>query len=385
MGRDRITLALPRSDSDLGPGDVIEVPLGNGPQRFRIDRVEETSARQVEAVRVEASVYRPQPDVPELIVGRARPGQGQPHVEFLDLPLLTGEEDPYAPWISATREPWNGPLAVFAAPQDYAYFQAAEITRSATVGTTLTALAGAAPGRWAEQSVDLRLSSGAVESRPALDVLNGANAAALRHGGSGDWEVIQFRDAALIGPETYRLSRLIRGQSGTDGAMPDLLPAGADFVLLDGAAEQVPLGLSALGLERHYRVGPATRGYDDPSYAHLTATPTGVGLRPYAPAHLRAERQGNGDIALRWIRRTRIGGDSWTSAEVPLGETAESYRVNILLGGSVVRELSASTPGTTYSAAAQAADGATGAIEFSVAQLSEIYGPGAEARISFNG
>ena len=44
------------------------------------------------------------------------------------------------------------------------------------------------------------------------------------------------------------------------------------------------------------------------------------------------------------MRRTRIGGDSWDGVEVPLGEDAERYEIDILDGSDVVRTLAATTP-----------------------------------------
>ncbi len=38
----------------------------------------------------------------------------------------------------------------------------------------------------------------------------------------------------------------------------------------------------------------------------------------------------DGGVTIRWIRRTRADGDSWTG-EVPLGEDSERYEVDILV------------------------------------------------------
>ena len=81
----------------------------------------------------------------------------------------------------------------------------------------------------------------------------------------------------------------------------------------------------------------------------------GLGLKPLSPVHVRASRAG-GDVTIGWIRRTRIGGDSWETPEVPLSEDFESYEVDVLDGADVVRTLTASAPSVVYTAAAQAAD-----------------------------
>jgi hypothetical protein len=103
----------------------------------------------------------------------------------------------------------------------------------------------------------------------------------------------------------------------------------------------------------------------------------GLGLKPLSPVHVRGLRAG-GDVLLSWIRRTRLGGDSWETPEVPLGEDAESYEVDILDGGSVVRTLASATPTVTYTAAQQAADFGSSlpAYDIRVYQLSASYGRG---------
>ena len=80
-----------------------------------------------------------------------------------------------------------------------------------------------------------------------------------------------------------------------------------------------------------------------------------MGLKPLCPVHVRGARSG-GDLAITWMRRTRIGGDSWDAVEVPLGEDSESYEVDILDGATVKRTLAATTPAATYTAADQTAD-----------------------------
>ena len=71
--------------------------------------------------------------------------------------------------------------------------------------------------------------------------------------------------------------------------------------------------------------------------------------------HVRGTRA-SGDLAITWVRRTRIGGDSWDAAEVPLAEDEERYEIDILDGPDVIRTLTATTPSATYTAADQTAD-----------------------------
>ena len=157
---------------------------------------------------------------------------------------------------------------------------------------------------------------------------------------------------------------------------------GTDFVLLNGAVSQVDLAAAERGLDRHYRIGAAHLPLDDDSYVHHIFAGQGVGLRPYAPVHLRALV--DGDVAVSWVRRTRVEGDVWQSYEVPLGEEREAYLVRVSSGGAVLREVEVLTPEFSYTSAMQAVDGASGVIDFDVAQISDRFGAGPFSRGTVN-
>ena len=77
--------------------------------------------------------------------------------------------------------------------------------------------------------------------------------------------------------------------------------------------------------------------------------------------------------------RTRIGGDSWEGAEVPLGEERERYEVTLQQGARVLA-LSVDAPSAAVTAADQRrvfGDVLKGAAQLRVAQLSAVYGRGA--------
>ncbi|MEO0912455.1 MAG: glycoside hydrolase TIM-barrel-like domain-containing protein, partial [Pseudomonadota bacterium] len=383
VGRDAISFALPRSSQRIGLGDVVEVSGAARARLYRIDRIEEGFARKCEGQRIERDLYVSRVRRPEVIAGQPLSRAAQLYAEFLDLPLLRGSEIEHAPHIAAAARPWPGQVAIYTASEDFGYQLAGEIARPSILGTLIQPLPRAEPGRWARQNLYLDITSGALESRSRVDVLNGANVGAMRNG-AGDWEVFQFETAELIGARQYRLTGLLRGQAGTEPIIPDVWPVGTDFVLLDGSAVQPDLPVSARELPRHYRIGPARLAYDNAAYLHRTESFSGVGLRPYAPSHLKARRLASGDIEVTWIRRTRIDGDGWRVVDVPLGEASERYHVRILNGASELRSFEPTGPAATYSLTAQAADGAPSPIGIEVAQISDRYGPGLYTRIEFD-
>ncbi|QOL79794.1 baseplate multidomain protein megatron [Pseudooceanicola spongiae] len=384
VARDTLRLALPPSRCDIGAGDVISLTEAGQSAPYRIDRAEVGTATLIEGVRVKPQVYLPgkiDADPPSSLPFRA-PLPVLPL--FLDLPLMRGDEVPHAPHLAVTSDPWPGSVALYSSGSDSGYALDQVIPVRATVGVTTTPLARGPVGR-----IDLgtplgvELTSGSVSSTDTAGLLSGRNLLAIGDGTPEAWEVLQFRDATLTAPGHYLLSHRLRGQLGTETMMPDVWPVGTYIVLLDGIPDQIPLAPNQRGLQRHYRIGPANRSPDDPSYRHLVQAFNGVGLRPYAPCHLRVASGVPGDLHFTWIRRTRTGGDSWSAPDVPLGEESQSFLISIRSAGALVRQLFTDQPQWTYSALDRSADGLSGAAEIEVAQVSASYGAGPSATLSF--
>jgi hypothetical protein len=375
--RERGAFSLPPSWLALEPGDIVSFASDGRSRLLRITEIGEHGARDVEARGIDPDVYTGSPPAPRparipppLIVG-------QPFVLFLDLPLLTGSEPPHAGYVAAIQNPWPGAIAFYRSPESSNFLLKAVALAPAVTGVTLDALpAGPISRLDRASSFRVRLDGGALGSATELALLAGANIAAIENV-DGEWEVLQFQSAVLTAPSTYQLSLLLRGQAGTEGAMRSPVAAGARFVLLDGALARVDMGPDEVGLAYTWRCGPANRNIGDASYLDTTHAFRGLGLRPLSPMHVRGSRSGS-DLILSWVRRTRIGGDSWGSVDVPLAEDTERYEVDILDGPDVVRTISSSTPTLTYTAAEQTADfGAPQAsISLHVYQLSPVYGRG---------
>ena len=384
VARDTARFVLPPSALHLGAGDVVQLPDDAGGARFRIDRVEQGAGQTIEAVRVEPEVLTPSDAVRERVVPRSFVAPAPVYPLFLDLPLLTGEEVPHAPHIAVTARPWPGSVAVYGSPNEAGFELNRVIETRAVIGRTLDPMPAARPGEWDRgPEVRVKLVSGTLASVSPADVLNGANAMAIGDGSPDGWEVFQFSEAELVDKRTYALRMRLRGQAGTDGVIPPIWPVGSEVVLLDARVQQISLPSSARGLARHYRIGPASRSLEHASYVAKLEAFDGVGLRPYAPAHLRAGKDA-GDWRITWVRRTRVDGDSWASVEVPLGEAQEMYLLRVSDASGLLREETVTAPSWTYSAAAQASDGGSGPLVIEVAQVSERFGPGLFGRIEID-
>ena len=372
LARDSLRFALPPSRSEIGAGDVVRLKGAD----WRIDRVERTEALQIEALRVDRAPYHAEPleEARAFLPGFVAPAPVE--ALFMDLPLMTGDEVAHAPHVAVAGQPWPGPVALYASPYDSGYELDRVLDRPATIGLTETALEAAPPGLWDRGGpLRVRLAQGALSSASTEAVLAGANLAAIGAGDGTRWELFQFQRAEVVGQGVYELDLRLRGQFGSDGDIPDVWPAGSWVVMLDGTAQQIGLPSNARGLDRHLRWGPASRALGDPSYDYRVARFDGIGLRPYSVCHL-GTRMDGGDVIVDWTRRTRIDGDSWDGAEVPLGEAREDYAVRVMDDGRIVRTETVTEPQWRYDQFLRLLDGTGPGTVVEVAQLSDRFGPG---------
>ncbi|MGI9371607.1 MAG: phage tail baseplate protein [Hyphomicrobiales bacterium] len=226
-------------------------------------------------------------------------------------------------------------------------------------------------------SVEVKLHVGALQSVGDLELFDGANIAAIQNT-QGGWEVLQFQDAELVDENTYKISRFLRGQAGTEIEMSGSISAGARFVLINGAIVQPGLTLNDVRRTKTWRYGPASKDPASSAYGEKRYAFKGLGLRPFSVTHVKAIQNSDG-IELTWIRRARIGADNWEQADVPLAEESERYEVDILdAAGDVVRTLAANKPNASYLNSEIAADfgAAPSHLSIVVHQISATYGRG---------
>lgn len=295
----------------------------------------------------------------------------RPVLVALDLPVLPGETaERGGLWIAAFAAPWPGPLTLYAGPDVSSVVPVLELEQPGSLGHLAADMPAGFEGRWDRASVlDITLFDGALESVAPLSALSGVNQLAVE--GPDGWEIIQFASAELIAPSQWRLRDLIRGLGGSpvSGAQ-----SGARVVVLDGAGAVLALDANALGAPLTLIAVPAGRSLDDVSARQVEALYEGVEYRPLSPVHLKAVWQGD-ELALSWIRRTRLEGDAWGVGEVVLGETQELYRVEIRDGAGALLWAGESTLPSILVPAETAAELPSG-LSWRVAQVSARTGPG---------
>ena len=386
VGRETGAFQLPPSRLALDPGDVILLDHDGRLAQMRILATSDAEARGIETIRQDRDAYDLPPGSPRP-ASLARPVVfGQPLVEFMDLPQLREDHSPHQPLIAAFAKPWPGRIAVFRSAEESGFELLTAFRGRARMGELVADLYSGPTSRFDYgNSVYVELLSGTLESVTDARLFSGENSIAVEQP-SGAWEILQFGGAELLAPGRYRLSRLLRGQRGTEADMAGMVPTGARVVVLDVAVNPLPVTEADLGLPWNWRVGPASRPVSDESYLAETFTPRGMGLRPFAPVHVEQPWQRArvpGDLTIRWIRRDRsLAADNWNAAEVPMSEAAQEWRVDILDGAVVKRSLTASTASALYTAAQQTADwgaplGPGASLDIRIAQIGQAFGAGA--------
>ena len=373
-GRESVGFALAPHHLALEPGDVVTL----GPRELRIVSIHDGTARKLGVASYEASTYEPPPSVERGGSFVTAAIFGEPDVLLMDLAITTSA-NPASPWIAAQANPWPGRLAVLKRTGAASFEFNCFIEAQATMGTLLTPLpAGPQFVFDRATSFDVVLKYGALSSVSEAEVLNGANIAVIGDASSG-FEIIQFASAELIGPNTYRVKTLLRGQAGSGPEMLASRAAPTNFVLLNPAVVQAELAGAETALENTWRIGPAQLDSGHSAYLEMILQGQSKGLRPLSPCQLRVKRDG-ADVVFTWARRTRIDGDGWESVEIPLGEESENYHFEIREGVTVKRAVTVPSPSYRYLAADIATDFgvAPAAYDLSVAQISAGYGLGAQ-------
>jgi hypothetical protein len=230
----------------------------------------------------------------------------------------------------------------------------------AIIGSAAAALGGGGAALFDEQaSVEVELLNEEMNllSRDDEALVRGANLALVGR------ELIQFGRAEALGGRRFRLSRLLRGRFGTEWAATEHA-AGEEFALIEtvsAARIDLPQGMGA-GAELRLLAS----GVGDEEAAEAIAAVRGDALLPPSVVHVRSADGPDGDITIRWVRRSRRGWTWGAEAETPIGEEREAYRMTFTAAGGS-RTVETAQPMHLYTAAEQAADG--GPVTVEIAQI----------------
>lgn len=377
QNRKTLSLTLSNQFGWLLPGDIVKVPIQEQKQNFMITKTTygKPGLIKIEAVATNQQVYT---SVGRVVDSETNPvippALGNVSISLFDLPLLPGETSAERMFAACTSDgAFYGANLFRSNDGGGTWSYVGQVTQNAVVGTTKTVLPPGNTVTWDEAStVDITLSHGTLESHTAEDVLNHFNAALIGA------EIVQFKQAALIAANTYRLSGLLRGRLGTEHEVGCHI-ANEPFLMLN-SLQSISFPASEWHMDKLYRIGPSTLPVTNDKFRNYTVNLDGIGARPYSVCHVSGFRDGTGSLTVSWVRRARMNGDWKPYTDVPVGENSETYQVDVVSAdGNIKRTITVNEPKAEYSANEQTADFGSlqAVVRVRIYQMSEVYGRGA--------
>lgn len=345
---------------DLWPTTVVGLPVDDQVQRSRILAINDAmpSVRKLELSRDDDGNYVSTAiaDPVDYIHPPPLSIVGPTELILLDLPPLRDEDDNagvYAairPYLTGSTA---GATVLRSTDGGSSYASLGPIGTAVPIGTLLQALPSAdhqVPDLG--NTIQVQMNYGDLESRPAEEVFEGANAAAI--GAHGRWEIVQFYDATHLGNGVYQLTTLLRGRRGTEHNIGGSLP-GDRFVMLSmGGLARLTMSNNDIGALQYYKA--VTTGTTIADATAQAFTPAGEALKPFSPVHIKVKRMNNDDVRIAWTRRERMAILNMWGTRTDLSEAVEAYEIDLLDGDTLLRTLEAGTPTVDYTAADQAGD-----------------------------
>ena len=184
--------------------------------------------------------------------------------------------------VAAFANPWPG--AVHGAQERERFQLRARHARSrcaASIGETIADFSSGPPWRWDEaNALSIRLANGALRLAGRSRRCSAAPTRSRSQNADGAWEVLQFAAADAHRAQRWTLTRLLRGQAGTESAMRDPVAAGARVVLLDGASSQLVAQAGRIRAAVQLSLGPAGQADLRSRLSGRGAAVRGRGLAP---------------------------------------------------------------------------------------------------------
>ena len=142
--------------------------------------------------------------------------------------------------------------------------------------------------------------------------------------------------------------------------------SGESFVMITpGTLQEIVLTPSVLGTSVSVKAG----GLADEDATPVGCVVGGEAMRPPSPVDLHSVVSADGAVELSWTRRSRLGWMWPQGTEVPLGESAERYRVTVQ-GSAATLTFAVTEPHVSISA--DDLVGMTGTLAIEVVQIGDF-------------
>ena len=384
LERYNLNFTLPPEYLDLEPGDVITLTGDFGSYEIRLTEINYTSGGWLEC----KGRYNNSAVYTAAAIGEEGSSIARPIVflsasfyTLLDIPCLQDvfNATGFPAAMCGFSSTWPGGTIFKSNDEGQTWTDVQGFTGSVPIGIAISVLsAGRTDIIDASNTLSVSLLAGELVSVTQAQLLNGANYFAI--GAHGRWEIVAAQTCALQVDGSYILSDFLRGRFGTEWAMTTHAVGDVVVLLTDADMAWIGIDTASIGLERQYR--GITNGALIDSDASLDFTYFAVNLECLSPVYLNGSRHpSTNDWTLTWIRRSRIDGALRNYVDVALGETTESYEVEIYADNTyavVKRTLTTATTSVAYTSAQQTADfgGNQTTLYVKIYQLSATVGRG---------
>jgi hypothetical protein len=384
-GRNARSVTLQRKFAVVSPGDVglFEYPQGTFTQKRVVRASDDGQVVTLDLVDGDVQLYTSSQ------VGVAAPAEqaglsliAPARMAIMDIPILRDADNSNGPYVAmaGAATPWSGG-ALYIGNDDSSLSIAASVSSGASVGIATTAL-----GAWSQNTIDsintVRVEEVGTQASTTIDgaLTNNINLWLI-----GD-ELLYAITATYVSAGVYTLSNLVRGLRGTERYR-------STHVAYERAV-QIPetgqgimhptLDLGVIGQERQYRA--ISFGRDLDSEISTPFSLQGYGLMPLQPVDFRRSSV-NGNTTMTWNRRSRFSGEFPSGSDIPIGESAELYYVDVYSDSTftlILRTISTDEPRATYTLAQQTVDfGAYQAMLYlRISQVSGLVGRGVPLEVT---
>lgn len=375
---------LPPTRLGLEPGDVINVTTSDATHRLHLQSVQYMGDGRLECqAKLDLpSVYSPMAQGEEGdSTGAVLTLEGLTRAAYLDIPTIRETENTpgFVAAVTGYLPAWPGGVLFSSSDLGQSWSEVqATAAPGANIGIALTSIGAGRTDILDTASVLQVEVSQALASITQTQLFSGSNLFA--YGKDGRWEIIGAQTCTLQGDGSWIMTNLMRGRYGTEWAMTQHAVGDTVVALNPTGLSFVPSETAAIGLSRLYLAITAGDTLDSDIPTEFTYR--GVNLECLSPVYLNGNRDPTtNDWALTWVRRTRVGGEWRDYVDAMLGQSSESYEIDIFADGTyatVKRTLTSATSSVAYTSAQQVTDfGSNQATLYvRIYQMSDVVGRG---------
>lgn len=360
-------------------GDLVRLINSNNEEHIvRVTKIDESQGIiKFEGVAEEKTVYTQngtgytglvnEPGIP--IVART-------NFQFIDAGIFGLDDDDYGMYVAVSKgsgDKWSGATVYVSESENGQYIELASLNRQSTMGTVgnpLGAMTSTINDYDYINTCIVTLKSGELYSVSDTEVDEGKNFCYIGE------EYLQFKNATLIATKTYLLDTLVRGRFNSD-VFQGTHKAGESFTLCEfnsGKLKRVERSNSNFGVEKFYKVASFGQKLDDVYPFQFTNNANG--LKPYPVCNVIGARS-LGNINITWDKRVR-GLNVMKNGADQVDPDGDSYEIDILKAGVVVRTIKTLNQSTVYTSADQITDFGTvqSSVTLKVYKMSSKVGRG---------